>query len=261
MKLQLKNPIIFFDTEATGLDIAKDRIVEIYLLKIYPDGREESRVHRLNPTIPISEEARAIHGISNKDVVGYPTFATIAKDLAAYMEGCDLAGYNAIRFDIPLLVEEFIRAGVTVDFRRRKLIDVMSIFYKMEPRNLAAAYKFYCQKELENAHGAEADTRASYEVLQSQLDRYDNLQNDVAYLASCSNYNKKMLDYAGRFVLNDKDEPIITFGKHKGKSVASVLRDEPAYYTWIMNSDFPLDTKRVLTELRLQQLDHRTNAF
>lgn len=260
MKLHLKNPLIFFDVEATGLSVVKDRIVEICLLKVYPDGREESHTHRLNPTIPISDEARAVHGISNEDVAACPTFAAIAGKLAAYMEGCDLAGYNAIRFDIPLLAEEFIRAGVAIDFRRRKLIDVMSIFYQMEPRTLAAAYKFYCQKELENAHGAEADTRAAYEVLQSQLDRYDALQNDVAALAACSSYNKKMLDYAGRFVLNENDEPIITFGKHKGKSVASVLRDEPSYYTWMMNSDFSLDTKRVLTELRLQELERRTNA-
>ncbi|MDR2361446.1 MAG: 3'-5' exonuclease [Prevotellaceae bacterium] len=252
MKLNLKNPIIFFDVETTGLDIAKDRIVEISLLKIYSNGREESKTCRLNPTIPIPQEVQAIHGISDSDVADCPAFANVAKSLAAYMEGCDIAGYNIIKFDIPILVEEFIRAGVNIDFRNRKLIDVQVIFYKMEPRTLTAAYKFYCNKKLDNAHCAEVDTRAAYEVLQSQLDRYDVLHNDVADLAAYSTNNKKMLDYAGRFILNDNDEPIITFGKHKGQRVADVLKKEPAYYAWIMNSDFPLDTKRVLTRLRMQ---------
>ncbi|MDR1680660.1 MAG: 3'-5' exonuclease [Prevotellaceae bacterium] len=253
MQLNLKNPIIFFDVETTGLDTVKDRIIEISLLKVFPDGREETKTRRLNPTIPISKEAQAIHGISDSDVADCPTFATIAKSLAAYMEGCDMAGYNAIKFDIPILAEEFIRAGVNIDFRKRKVVDVQTIFYKMEPRTLTAAYKFYCNKNMENAHQAEADTRASYEVLQSQLDRYGVLQNDIASLAALSANNKKLLDYAGRFILNDKGEAIITFGKHKGQRVADILRKEPAYYSWIMNGEFPLDTKRVLTELRLQQ--------
>ena len=252
MKLNLKNPIIFFDVETTGLDVAKDRIIEISTLKIAPDGSEESKTRRINPTIPIAKEAQAVHGISDADVADCPIFAEIAKSLASYMEGCDLAGYNSLKFDIPILAEEFIRAGVNFDFRKRKLIDVQAIFYKMEPRTLSAAYRFYCSKNLENAHSAEADTRATYEVLQSQLDRYEELQNDMAHLSEYSNANK-MLDYAGRFILNDKDEPIITFGKHKGKRVADVLATEPTYYNWIMSNDFTLDTKRVLTELRLQQ--------
>jgi DNA polymerase-3 subunit epsilon len=253
MKLNLKNPIIFFDLETTGLDIVKDRIVEISTLKIMPDGSEENKTRRLNPTIPISAEAQSIHGISNEAVAQCPTFREIAKSLAAYMEGCDIAGYNSLKFDIPLLAEEFIRAGVPFDFRKRKLIDVQTIFYKMEPRTLTAAYRFYCGKTLENAHSAEADTLATYEVLQAQLDRYESLKNDMAHLAEYSQ-NKKILDYAGRFILNDKNEAIISFGKHKGKRLADVLRAEPTYYNWIMSGEFTLDTKRVLTELRLQQM-------
>jgi DNA polymerase-3 subunit epsilon len=251
MKLNLKNPIIFFDVETTGLDVAKDRIVEISLLKILPDGSEECKTRRINPTIPIPQEVVEIHGICDADVVGCPTFPEIAKSLVAQLEGCDIAGYNSLKFDIPILAEEFMRAGINFDFRKRKLIDVQAIFYKMEPRTLSAAYRFYCEKNLENAHSAEADTRATYEVLQAQLDKYENLQNDMAHLAECSG-NKRMLDYAGRFVLNDKKEAIITFGKHKGKRVVDVLTVEPTYYNWIMTSNFTLDTKRVLTELRLQ---------
>jgi len=252
MKLELKNPMLFFDVETTGLDIAKDRIIEICILKVQPDGSEECRTRRINPTIPIAKEAQAVHGISDADVADCPTFPEIAKSLATYMDGCDIAGYNSLKFDIPILAEEFIRAGINFDFRKRKLIDVQTIFYKMEPRTLSAAYRFYCNKNLENAHAAEADTRATYEVLQSQLDRYEELKNDMAQLAEFSN-SKKILDYAGRFILNDKDEPIINFGKHKGKRVSDVLAVEPTYYDWIMTSDFTLDTKRVLTELRLQQ--------
>ncbi|MDR2802187.1 MAG: 3'-5' exonuclease [Prevotellaceae bacterium] len=252
MKLNLKNPIIFFDVETTGLDIAKDRIVEISILKVLPDNSEECKTRRINPTVPISKEAQALHGISNADVADCPTFPEVAKSLAAYMEGCDIAGYNSLKFDIPILAEEFIRAGVSFDFRRRKLIDVQTIFYKKEPRTLSGAYRFYCNKVLENAHSAEADTRATYEVLQAQLDKYDTLQNDMAQLAALSN-DKRLLDYAGRFVLNDKEEAVITFGKHKGKRVTDVLNEEPTYYTWIMSNDFTLDTKRVLTELKLQQ--------
>ncbi|MDR2359459.1 MAG: 3'-5' exonuclease [Prevotellaceae bacterium] len=252
MRLNLKNPIIFFDVETTGLDIAKDRIVEISILKILPDNSEECKTRRINPTIPIPKAVQALHGISDADVAGCPTFPEVAKSLAAYMEGCDIAGYNSLKFDIPILAEEFIRAGVNFEFRKRKLIDVQTIFYKMEPRTLSGAFKFYCNKILENAHSAEADTRATYEVLQAQLDKYDTLQNDMAHLAAFSN-DKRLLDYAGRFVFNDNGEAVITFGKHKGKRVTDVLQEEPAYYTWIMSSDFTLDTKRVLTELKLQQ--------
>jgi len=253
MKLNLKNPIVFFDIETTGLNVATDRIVEISILKVTPNGAEECKTRRINPTIPIPKDVQAVHGISDADVANCPTFAEIAKSLAAYIEGCDIAGYNALRFDIPLLAEEFIRAGVNFNFRKRKVVDVQALFYKMEPRTLTAAYKFYCDKQLDNAHSAETDTRATYEVLQAQLDRYgDALPNDVGQLSEYSG-TKKMLDYAGRFVLNDKDEPILTFGRYKGQRVHDVLTADPNYYDWMMKGNFTLDTKQVLTELRLQQ--------
>ena len=254
MELNLKNPIVFFDIESTGLDIARDRIVEISVVKVMPDGREEVKTKRINPTIPISPEAQAVHGISNEDVKDCPVFKQIAKSLAQWMEGCDIGGYNSIKFDIPLLAEEFLRAGVDFDFRKRKLVDVQNIFHKMEQRTLVAAYRFYCNKDLEQAHSAEADTLATYEVLKAQLDRYqDTLKNDIGFLADFSLKNRN-LDYAGRIVLNDKDIPVINFGKHKGKAVEQVLREEPSYYAWIMQGDFTLDTKKVLTELKIKML-------
>lgn len=254
MKLNLKNPIVFFDIESTGLDIAKDRIVEISAVKVLPDGTEEIKTKRINPTIPISPEAQAVHGISNEDVKDCPVFKQIARSLAQWMEGCDIGGYNSIKFDIPLLAEEFLRAGVDFDFRRRKLVDVQNIFHKMEQRTLVAAYRFYCNKDLEQAHSAEADTLATYEVLKAQLDRYpDSLKNDIAFLADFS-LKTRNLDYAGRIVLNDKDVPVINFGKHKGKPVEQVLKEEPSYYAWIMQGDFTLDTKKVLTELKIKML-------
>lgn len=254
MELNLKNPIVFFDIESTGLDIARDRIVEISAVKVMPDGREEVKTKRINPTIPISPEAQAVHGISNEDVKDCPVFKQIAKSLAHWMEGCDIGGYNSIKFDIPLLAEEFLRAGVDFDFRKRKLVDVQNIFHKMEQRTLVAAYRFYCNKDLEQAHSAEADTLATYEVLKAQLDRYqDTLKNDIGFLADFSLKNRN-LDYAGRIVLNDKDIPVINFGKHKGKAVEQVLREEPSYYAWIMQGDFTLDTKKVLTELKIKML-------
>lgn len=252
MQLNLKSPLLFFDIESTGLNIATDRIVEISAVKVMPNGDEHVKTRRLNPTIPISPEAQAIHGISNEDVKDCPTFKEIAKSLAQWMTGCDIAGYNSIKFDIPLLAEEFLRAGVDFDFRKRHLVDVQNIFHKLEQRTLTAAYKFYCQKELENAHSAEADTIATYEILKAQLDRYPEvLSNDVAMLADFST-RSRLVDYAGRIVLNDKDEPVINFGKHKGKTVENVLRTEPSYYAWIMNGDFTLDTKKVLTEIKLK---------
>lgn len=252
MQLNLKSPLLFFDIESTGLNIATDRIVEISAVKVMPNGDEHIKTRRLNPTIPISPEAQSIHGISNEDVKDCPTFKEIAKSLAQWMTGCDIAGYNSIKFDIPLLAEEFLRAGVEFDFRKRHLVDVQNIFHKLEQRTLTAAYKFYCKKELENAHSAEADTIATYEILKAQLDRYsDVLTNDVAMLADFST-RSRLVDYAGRIVLNDKDEPVINFGKHKGKTVEDVLRTEPSYYAWIMNGDFTLDTKKVLTEIKLK---------
>lgn len=252
MQLNLKNPLLFFDIESTGLNVATDRIVEICAVKVMPNGDEEVKTRRINPTIPISPEAQAIHGISNEDVKDCPTFREIAKSLAKWMEGCDFAGYNSIKFDIPMLAEEFLRAGIDFDFRKRNLVDVQNIFHKMEQRTLSAAYKFYCQKDLENAHSAEADTLATYEILKSQLDRYpDKLQNDVKMLAEFST-RSRLVDYAGRIALNDKDVPIFNFGKHKGKPVEEVFRTEPSYYSWMMNGDFTLDTKKVITELKLK---------
>jgi len=251
MQLNLKNPILFFDLETTGLNVASDRIVELSALKIMPNGDEELKTRRINPTIPISPEATSIHHITNEDVADCPTFKEVAKSLAQWIEGCDLAGYNSIKFDIPILVEEFLRAGIAVDFRKRKIIDVQNIFHKMEQRTLIAAFKFYCNKDLSNAHSAEADAYATYEVLKAQLDRYPDLKNDVAFLSDFSNVNRNM-DYAGRFILNERDEPVVNFGKHKGKKLRDVLTKEPSYYAWIMNSDFTLDTKRVLTEFKLK---------
>ncbi len=249
MQLSLKNPILFFDIESTGLNVATDRIVEISAVKIMPDGSEEIKTKRLNPTIPISPEAQKIHGISNEDVKDCPTFSQIAKSLSNWMSGCDFAGYNSIKFDIPLLAEEFLRAGIDFDFRKRYLVDVQNIFHKMEQRTLVAAYKFYCHKDLTKAHSAEADTMATYEVLEAQLDQYpDTLQNDVKFLADFSS-KTKFLDYACRICLNDKDVPVFNFGKHKGVPVSDVLEKEPSYYDWMMKGDFTLDTKNVITKL------------
>lgn len=252
MRLKLKNPLLVFDIESTGLDIANDRIVEISALKIMPNGDQEIKTRRLNPTIPISPEAEAIHGISNEDVADCPTFREVAKSLAQWITGCDFAGFNAIKFDIPLLAEEFLRAGVQFNFRKRKVVDVQNIFHKMEQRTLVAAYKFYCDKELEEAHSAEADTIATYEVLEAQIERYkDELENDISFLAQFSTKSKS-LDYAGRIALDENDTPIINFGKYRGKKVVEVLERDPSYYAWIMNGQFTLDTKQVLTELKIE---------
>lgn len=251
MKLNLKNPILFFDIESTGLNVASDRIVEICALKVMPNGDQEIKTRRINPTIPISPEAQKIHGISNADVADCPTFKEVAKSLANWMAGCDFAGYNSTRFDVPMLAEEFLRAGVDFDFRKRKLVDVQNIFHKMEQRTLSAAYKFYCDKDLENAHSAEADTVATFEILESQLDRYPQvLENDIKFLADFST-KSRFIDYAGRIVLNEKDEPTFNFGKHKGKTVEAVFKSDLGYYSWMMNGDFTLDTKQVITEIKL----------
>ena len=253
MELNLKNPLIIFDIEATGVDVAKDRIVEIAIIKRYPNGDEDVKIRRINPGIPIPPEVTEIHGISDADVADCPAFKEIAKSLATFIEGCDIVGYNSIRFDVPILAEEFLRAGVEIDLRKRKLIDVQNIFHKMEQRTLVAAYKFYCGKELVNAHSAEADTRATFEVLKAQLDRYPELENDMAFLSEFSTRTHNV-DYAGRIAFNDKDEPVFNFGKHKGRKVTDVLKEESSYYSWMMNGDFTLDTKRVLTEIRLKMM-------
>lgn len=256
MQLNLKNPLVFFDLEATGINIVKDRIVEISYVKVFPNGKEEKMTRRVNPGMPIPPESTAIHGITDEDVKDCPTFKEIAKSLAAQIEGCDLAGYNSNRFDIPMLAEEFLRADIDIDLSRRKFIDVQTIFHKMEQRTLSAAYKFYCDKSLENAHTAEADTIATYEVLKAQLDRYPELQNDVAYLSKYSSYSKNV-DFAGRMIYNDKGEEIINFGKYKGRLVSEVLKADPGYYSWIMNGDFPLNTKKMLTEIRLRDFNSK----
>ena len=252
MQLNLRNPLVFFDLETTGINIVKDRIVEISFVKVHPNGKEECKTRRINPEMPIPPESTAIHGITDEDVKDCPTFKEIAKSLAAQIEGCDLAGYNSNRFDIPLLAEEFLRAGVDIDLNKRKFIDVHTIFHKMEQRTLSAAYKFYCDKSLENAHTAEADTMATYEILKAQLDRYpDDLQNDMEFLSKYSSFTNNV-DFAGRMVYNEDGKEVINFGKYKGKLVEEVLKNDPGYYSWIMNGDFPLNTKKVLTEIKLR---------
>lgn len=251
MQLNLRNPLVFFDLETTGINIVKDRIIEISFVKVFPNGKEESHTRRVNPGMPIPPESTAIHGITDEDVKDCPVFKEIAKSLAAQIEGCDLAGYNSNRFDIPMLAEEFLRADVDIDLNRRKFVDVQTIFHKMEQRTLTAAYKFYCDKSLENAHTAEADTIATYEVLKAQLDRYPDLKNDVTYLSQFSSFNDNV-DFAGRMIYNDKGEEMINFGKYKGRLVTEVLKTDPGYYAWIMNSDFPLNTKKMLTEIKLR---------
>ena len=252
MKLNLKRPIIFFDLETTGVDTAKDRIVEISMAKIMPDGEEIVKTRKINPEMHIPEEATAIHGITDEDVKDCPTFAQVAKSLEQFIRGCYFGGFNSNRFYLPVLVEEFLRAGVDVDFKRRKFIDVQNIFHKKEQRTLVAAYKFYCDKDLDDAHSAEADTLATYEVLKAQLERYPDLENDIDKLAEFST-RAETADYAGRILFNEKGEEIFGFGKYKGRSVEEVFRMEPSYYAWMMNGDFPLYTKKVITEIRMRE--------
>ncbi len=258
MKLNLKRPIVFLDLETTGVDPAKDRIVEISLVKVMPDGTQEVKTRRLNPEMHIPEAASAVHGIHDEDVADCPTFREIAKSLWSYISGCDFAGYNSNKFDIPVLVEEFLRAGVDVDMDMDKcrFIDVQNIFHRMEQRTLVAAYKFYCGKDLTQAHSAEADTLATYEVLKAQLDRYDELQNDVEFLSEFSTRSQNV-DFAGRIIYDDKGVEVFNFGKHKGRSVAEVFRTEPSYYAWMMNGDFPLHTKKVITAIRLREMNNK----
>lgn len=251
MELNLKNPIAFFDLETTGLNISKDRIVEIAILKVNVNGSEEKKCLRVNPGMPIPKESSNIHGITDEDIKDAPLFKEVAKDIAKFIEGCDLGGYNSNRFDIPLLAEEFLRADVDIDMRKRKFVDVQTIFHKMEQRTLSAAYRFYCEKELVGAHGADADTMATYEILKSQLDRYSDLENDIASLSEFTTQVKNV-DFAGFIALDKNGVEIFNFGKNKGKSVEKVLTEQPGYYAWIMNADFPLYTKKVLTELKLR---------
>lgn len=254
MKLNLKNPIIFFDLETTGTNIVTDRIVEISYHKVSPNGREETKTILINPGMPIPPASTAIHGISDDDVKDCPSFREVAKEIVRDIEGCDLAGYNSNRFDIPLLAEELLRADVDIDLMKRKFVDVQVIFHKMEQRTLSAAYKFYCDKDLDNAHSAEADTLATYEVLQAQLDRYPELENDIDFLAKFTAQTDNV-DFAGRIIYNEKREEVFNFGKYKGQRVTEVFVKDMGYYGWMMNSDFSLHTKKVLTNIKLRNFN------
>lgn len=250
-KLKLTRPIAFIDLETTGTNIGSDRIVEISILKLMPDDTTQVDTFRVNPTIPIPADSSEVHGIFDKDVKDCPTFKDLAPKLLKILDQCDFAGYNSNKFDIPLLVEEFLRVEVDFDIENRKLIDVQNIFHKMEQRTLAAAYRFYCHKELEGAHGAEADVKATYEVLKAQLEKYDSLEGNVAFLQKFSSANESV-DLAGRIVRDKKGVEVFNFGKHKGKPVMEIFKSEPSYYNWMMEGDFPLSTKRVITKLRLK---------
>ncbi len=241
---------MFFDIEATGLSVSHDRIVEISYIKLYPDGKKEERTMRINPGMHISAEATAVNGINDEDVADCPSFEEVADDLVKVFSNSDIAGFNSNSFDVPLLAEEFLRVNSDFDNSNSRFIDVQNIYHKMERRNLSAAYKFYCNKDLENAHTAQADTQATYEVLLGQLERYgDELKNDVAFLSEFSRRNRN-IDFAGRFVMDDAGVPTVNFGKHKGKPVADVLHRDPGYFAWVMQGDFPVNTKRVLARLK-----------
>lgn len=250
MQLNLKRPMVFFDIEATGLSVTNDRIVELCLIKVFPDGSDEEKVIRFNPEMHISDEASAVNGIYDEDVADCATFKEKSQELFAYLSGCDLAGFNSNRFDIPMLVEEFSRAGIDYDLTEIKLVDVQTIFHKMERRNLVAALKFYCGKDLENAHTALADTQATYDVLKAQLDHYKGeVENDVDWLADFSRQNNNV-DLAGRIVYNEEGVETFNFGKYRGQTVASVLRRDPGYFNWVMQGDFTQNTKQVLRRIQ-----------
>ena len=248
MNLKLKRPIIFFDLETTGLQIAKDRIVEISILKIFPNGNKESKTWLVNPTIPIPPETTAIHGISNDKIANEPTFKEIANDIIELIHNCDLAGYNSNKFDIPLLIEEFLRAEIDFDMKGIKSIDVQNIFHQLEKRTLTAAYKFYCGKNLEDAHSAEADTTATYEVLLAQLEKYDQLNNDVEFLSEFSEIRGKCVDAAGFIRYNNEGKEVLSFGKYKNITLEQIWKDNPGYFSWINQSDFPLYTKNIMKD-------------
>lgn len=266
MKLNLRNPLCFFDLETTGINITQDRIIEIGAVKMMPNGEVIRKATRINPTIPIPAESTAIHGIKDEDVKDKPTFKEVAKDYAKFFEGSDLGGFNVLKFDIPVLVEEFLRAGVEFDYSRKKIVDAQRIFHLMEKRTLAAAYKFYLNKDLVNSHSAEADAEATMEVLIAQVERYDGMdvtdglerkvgeiRNDIETLNKLT--ASGLVDLAGRMVRNDKGIEVFNFGKHKNKPVLTVMKEEPSYYDWMMNGDFALDTKRRLTEIKLKSFN------
>lgn len=256
MDLNLTRPICFFDLETTGTNVAKDRVVEISILKIFPNGNKESKTWLVNPEMTIPEEVIAIHGITNEKIANEPTFKALSKEIYSMIKDSDLGGFNSDRFDIPLLAEEMLRSDIDFDMKNTVSVDVQTIFHKMEKRTLGAAYKFYCDKELTDAHSAKADTLATYEVLLSQLDRYPDLENNIKKLAEFSKH-RKFADFAGFVGYDENEEVIFSFGKHKGKKVLDVLDAEPGYFGWILNADFPLYTKKVLTQIKLSQLNNK----
>ncbi len=271
MKLKLKRPLAFFDLETTGVNVATDRIVEISILKLNPDGTREEKTRKVNPTVPIPIESSLVHGIYDDDIKDEPTFKSMAKAISEFLEGCDLAGFNSNRFDVPLLVEEFLRVGVDFDIESKKLVDVQNIFHQMEKRTLSAGYEFYCGRKLENAHSAAADTYATFEILEAMLDKYDGKEiedtngkphtpvvNDVPDLATFSKRGNNV-DLAGRIVLDENETAVFNFGKYKGTPVTDVLEQNPGYYSWMMNGDFPLYTKRVLEKIKAQILQDKLN--
>ena len=249
MKLKLEKPIVFFDLETTGVNIGTDKIVEIAVLKVFPNGNTESKTWLVNPEIEIPKEASDIHRITNEQVVTEPTFKELAPKVNELIAGCDLAGFNSNRFDIPLLAEELMRAGIDFDMNNRKAIDVQVIFHKKEQRTLSAGYQFYCGKELEGAHGAEADTNATYEILLAQLEKYDDIGSSVDALSEYSSHEKRA-DFAGFILMNEEGQEMFSFGKYKGRTVEEVFKENPGYNAWIQNADFPLYTKKVLREIK-----------
>ena len=249
MNIKLNRPIACFDLETTGVNVATDRIVEISILRVQPNGNKDSLTRRINPTIPIGKESSEVHGIYEADISDQPTFQELAPEIIEFLDNCDLAGFNCNRFDVPLFMEEILRSGNQFDIETRKIIDVQTIFHKMEKRTLEAAYKFYCNKTLENAHSAEADTTATFAILDAQIIRYNDLINDIDSLAIFSTFHKN-IDLMGRIVENGEGIAVFNFGKNKGRSVEDVLLNEPSYYGWMMNGDFPLYTKKVLSDIK-----------
>ena len=252
MILQLNKPIVFFDLETTGIKVAVDRIVEISILKIFPNGNKESKTWLVNPTVLIPEETTLIHGITNEKVVNEPTFSELSDDIYKLIENCDLAGFNSNKFDIPLLAEEFLRVGIEFNMKNRKAIDIQNIFHKLEQRTLIAAYKFYCDKELTNAHSAKADTNATYEILLAQLDKYSELENNIDFLSDFSERGGKFADLAGFIRYNQKGEEVLSFGKYRDITLKQIWNENPGYFSWIKQADFPLYTKNIMSNFAIK---------